>query len=472
MRRSLLPVLLLLVVAVPALAQATAPEYLIRNLRCVLESGQVIVRFDVINAGATAAEPAMAAVSLAQDGSPLATREVLPLAANTSAPIELSFPSNLASGRLRLRSTITLSSEDSGGGPAIVQTASCTVSIPSVQPTLVIPPTAAPASGLPFELPFDLTLPFGLTVEQVIIGLVALCCVLPALLLLLYLLARRASRPAAPFPAWQPPYVPAAMLNPASPAGARAGWQEHAASDALPTPCMPFDHAARKVLLGMDGIKLHYWHIAALRAGQYDMYGRVDRTQVTAPDKLVERLNRALEKALPRPGKPPRAPDAVIKALRPSADWLADRLVQRSERMPSLPMALDLRFEGDHGTVRILFELYTCAEGSWRLVDAWEPEMMLRGGVIAENYSYTFYGRRADESPRAFRRRLRDEIAQRLGLLLAQPLPPPPAPVAAPESPPPAGSTSPSAPVEFDHPVPPPTQEIPRVPDEPASPGG
>lgn len=469
MRRLFLCVALfgLLVLALPAAAQTdTPPEFLIRSLFCGLEAGQVIVRFDVVNAGGPASEPAEVVTSSTGSG-PLATDQVPPLAANARQPVELRFPSNLANGTLRLRTTVTASPANSGGGPPIVQTATCAVNIPVVQPSAVSEAVSTPQPDAEWS--------FGLDVrpEWLLAVVVGLCCALLMLAGLVWLASRLFRRTPPFFPAWQPPYVPAMMLNPATQAGARAGWQEHAASDALPTPCLPYDHAARKVLMSMDGVKLRNWRFEALRAVQYDMYGRVGRTQVIASKRFIERLNQQLAKAQPRPGKTPRTPEAIIQALRPSAAALANRLLKTTERTPSLPIAVDLRLVGDHGQVRILFELYTCAEGGWRLVDAWEPELMLRGGQIAEFFSYTFYGRLPEETRKAFRHRLREDVAQRLALLIAQPPPLPPVtapPVGLAEPPVPSGSTAPAAPAQFDQPAPPPTQEIPRVPDAPSAP--
>ncbi|MFN8379524.1 MAG: hypothetical protein U0452_12730 [Anaerolineae bacterium] len=472
MRRLItLALLLSLCMALPALAQTgSSPEYLIRSLFCGIESGQVVVRFDVVNAGG-AAQDSAEAVTSTPDGGPLATQQVPPLAPNARQPVELRFPSNMANSTLRLRTTVTLSAADSGGGAPQTQSATCTVNVPATQATSAPVATSAPSEDGNWSFGFDLQ------PEWIAGGALALCCVLLLIVFVIVLVARLFNRPAPTFPLWQPPYVPPAMLNPSSQAGARAGWQEHAASDALPYPCLPFDHAARKVLLGMDGVKLHNWRFDALRAVQYDMYGRIGRTQVIASNGMIKRLNHQLAKSIPKPGQRPRTPESIIKALEPSAAWLANRLVRSTERTPGLPISLDLRLVGDHGTVRILFELYTCADGNWQLVDSWEPEMMLRSGMIAENFSYTFYGRTADEDKRALRRRLREDIAQRLGLMMAQPQPPQPpstSPEARtslpPEPPVPAGSTAPSAPVQFDQPAPPPTQEIPRVPDAPSTP--
>ena len=471
MRRLIAIALLLgLCIALPAWAQpGTAPEYLIRSLFCGLESGQVVVRFDVVNAGGAAQDSAEAVTGTADSG-PLAAQQVPPLAAGARQPVELRFPSNMASGTLRLRTTVTPGAGDTGGGVPQTQSATCTVNIPSVQATSAPVATTEAGTGSDWSFGFDLR------PEWIAGGVFALCCVLPLIGLLIVLAARLLRRPAPSFPLWQPPYVPQAMLNPATQAGARAGWQEHASSDALPYPCLPFDHAARKILLGMDGVKLHNWRFDALRAVQYDMYGRIGRTQVIASKGMIKRLNKQLAKSQPRPGKRPRKPESIARALGPSAAWLANRLIRSTERTPGLPIALDLRLTGDHGTIRIQFELYTCSDGGWQLIDSWEPEMMLRGGVIAENFSYTFYGRTADESKRALRRRLRKDIAQRLGQMIAQPQPPPPLPPNNPpagmttEPPVPAGSTAPAAPVTFDQPAPPPTQEIPRVPDAPEAP--
>ena len=468
MRRALALMLLLVCgLVVPVSAQSgDLPDYLIRSLFCGLEAGQVVVRFDVVNGGGAAQEPAEVVTSATGSG-PLATQQIAPLAAGARQPVELSFPSNLANGPLRLRTTVTLGVADSPAGSRQSQSANCAVNVPA-QSTSAAIATAVPASDADWS--------FGLDIapETIAVVVLALCCALLIMVGSIFVVVRLFSRSEPVFPVWQPPYVPQAMLNPASVVGARAGWQEHAASDALPSPCLPFDHASRKVLLGMDGVKLRNWRIEALRAVQYDMYGRVGRTQIVASKRLVRGLNKELQRAQPRPGKAPHKPEAIIQRLRPQAAWLANRLLRSTAKTPGLPIALDIRLTGDHGTVRILFELYACADGGWGLVDSWEPEMMLRGGVIAENFSYTFYGRGPDESKRALRSRLREDIALRLGLMMAQPQPPPAVESGhAPgieEPPVPAGSTSPSAPVQFDHPTPPPTQEIPRVPDAPPPP--
>ncbi|MBL8146989.1 MAG: hypothetical protein JNL34_11450 [Anaerolineae bacterium] len=468
-RLTAIALLLGLCIALPAAAQSTLPEYIARDLFCGVEAGVVVFRFNLENTGGDAQDTATVSARRADDNSPLATTEVGALDAGAKTPVELTFPSNLASGALRLNAAVAFSTEDAGNRVQPIQVGTCRVNIPAVQATSA--PLATPVPGTSSDWSFG----FDLRPEWLAGGVFALCCVLPLIGLLLVLAARLLRRPAPSFPLWQPPYVPQAMLNPATQAGARAGWQEHAASDALPYPCLPFDHAARKILLGMDGVKLHNWRFDGLRAVQYDMYGRIGRTQVIASKGMIKRLNKQLAKSQPRPGKRPRKPESIAKAVGPSAAWLANRLIRSTERTPSLPIALDLRLTGDHGTIRIQFELYTCGDGSWQLIDSWEPEMMLRGGVIAENFSYTFYGRTADESKRALRRRLRKDIAQRLGQMIAQPQPPPPPaknpPSGMPPEPPvPAGSTAPAAPVTFDQPTPPPTQEIPRVPDAPSTP--
>lgn len=461
--------LLVLGLAFPVTAQTTLPNYIARDLVCRVESGVVVFRFNLENTGGAAQNTATIAARRADDGSTLATADVQPLASGGRTSVDLRFPSNLVSGTLRLNAAITFSAEDAGNRTQPIQVGSCRINIPAIAATSAPISPTQPSENAGWSFGFDLQ------PEWIAGGALALCCVVLLIGALIVLVARLLKRPAPAFPVWQPPYVPPAMLNPATQAGARAGWQDHASSDALPYPCLPFDHAARKVLLGMDGVKLRNWRFEAVRAVQYDMYGRINRTQVIASKRMIKRLNQQLAKSMPRPGKAPRSTKAIVKSLQPSAARLANRLLRSTDRTPSLPIALDLRLTGDHGTVRILFELYTCADGGWQLLDTWEPEMMLRGGLIAENFSYTFYGRTAGESKRDLRRRLREDIAQRLGQMIAQPQPPPPAPSNTgtslpPEPPVPAGSTSPASPVQFDQPAPPPTQEIPRVPDAPSAP--
>jgi hypothetical protein len=82
-----------------------------------------------------------------------------------------------------------------------------------------------------------------------------------------------------------------------------------------------------------------------------------------------------------------------------------------NQRNSMLPVALDIRFHGTHGEVRIVFELYQCQYGQWKKLDGWEPEMTVVGKTIYESYTYNLHGLSPGESLKDFRRRLADNLA-------------------------------------------------------------
>jgi hypothetical protein len=93
-----------------------------------------------------------------------------------------------------------------------------------------------------------------------------------------------------------------------------------------------------------------------MRISQYDMYGRVARSQTLASNRVVKRVDLVLRKAS---GK---SPDKLERMLRPAANGLFNDFARRLKRTPTLPVALDIRLRGLHGEVRIVFELYQCVD--------------------------------------------------------------------------------------------------------------
>jgi hypothetical protein len=223
-------------------------------------------------------------------------------------------------------------------------------------------------------------------------------------------------KPVQTFAVWQPPYASTPMIDPNSDAGRRQLWQPHAQNDAVANPCLDGSYHIRKLLLGTDSTTLSGWRVTAMRMSQYDMYGRVARSQFIVPPKLVRRLDGIARRASKLDS------DKALKRVKPVARAVTAAFLKRvTKKSARLPLALDLRFNGRHGEVRILFELYGCGGAMYQLVDQWEPEMTVRKGAINENFTYTLFGQRPDETMGQFRKRLPNDLARVLAEMLTRP---------------------------------------------------
>ncbi|MCU0514773.1 MAG: hypothetical protein MUE40_19640 [Anaerolineae bacterium] len=237
--------------------------------------------------------------------------------------------------------------------------------------------------------------------------LLALAGALVALLIvwLLTVVLRLAFRRKPRFGIWQPPYATMPTMDPGSVAGRRQAWQTHAQNGTILAAPTEGNLHPVKLLLSSDNIFMQHWHITAIRLSQYDNFGRVGRSETIAPRWMVNRLNGILRRnsALDN--------DALAKRVRP----VARRLVQHfrrtvGKRSIHLPVALDVRFEGKQGEVRIAFELYQCQKFAWHRLDRWEPIMAVLGSRLLENYTYTVHGQSGGETMREFYRRLPDDV--------------------------------------------------------------
>ncbi len=140
---------------------------------------------------------------------------------------------------------------------------------------------------------------------------------------------------------------------------------------------------------------------------------------------MVKSLDRAVRKSVTLDA------EHAQRAVRSVARSLTSALLKRTNKQNAiLPVALDLRFTGMHGEVRILFELYGCGGNSWNEIDHWEPEMRVVNGSIHENFTYSLTGQRADETRKQFGERLRTELTYLLAQMVQAPPPPPPPPPA------------------------------------------
>ena len=250
------------------------------------------------------------------------------------------------------------------------------------------------------------------TAPQILIGLVMVVSGL-FLLWLLGLILRLLLYPSPKFGTWHPPYAVNIYHDPDSTTGRRQSWQQHAQNSTITAPCSPNHVVVLKRLLDMEGFILGGWNIKAIRTVQYDMYGHINRTEVIMSAKLTRQLNKAVRRAQQYDHQQLR------NALQPIARQLGKAALKPvSKQNMMLPIALDFRFEGKHGEVRIVFELYQCRDDAWHLIDQWEPELGMVGANIPESFTYTLNGLLPGETPKEYRQRLPEDVACLLGSLL------------------------------------------------------
>lgn len=396
-----------------ATASAQSVDYTILNLRVSYAAEVITVSFSVANEG-TAAATQTATVLLVDinDGTELARESVAPLGGQTSQDITITLPAeDFPVGMTRtLRLSVGIDEVESSSSNIANNMARVDINRPA--PEELPPPTPTPApdpvADLVNALPFDTENPVQVAIAAAICGAVLL------LLMLAYILLRALFYRPPTFGVWQPPYANMPPQNPNTTPGRRQGWQQHAQND-LPAPRQANEGSAhiRKRLVGLDNGNLSNWRIMAVRLSQYDQYGRVARSQVLATGRMVRRLDRIAHR------QQAADPEVLRRKLNGIVGGLVKRLRRRiTDRSAMLPLALDLRFQGTHGEVRILFELYYLEQGQWRKVDQWEPEMMVVGKTIDEGFTYSLSGQRPDENLKAFTQRLRGDISQILAEMI------------------------------------------------------
>jgi hypothetical protein len=211
------------------------------------------------------------------------------------------------------------------------------------------------------------------------------------------------------FGSYKPPYSTVSQYDRNSTIGRRQLWQQHAQNNSVQYPCRAGTYHARKLLLGMNGRYLDGWKITALRMMQYDMYGRITRSQVLSSQRWVKRLNRTAHRGAML------KPKQISRRVAPVAKWLDKQFKKRlTPKTALLSIALDIRLQGTHGEVRIVFELHECHQGMPALLDQWDPDMIIVGRTLHESYTFTLNGQNNTETYRQFRKRLRGDIQQAL----------------------------------------------------------
>ncbi|MFN8450893.1 MAG: hypothetical protein U0521_20515 [Anaerolineae bacterium] len=410
--RRLVAVTLIALLALTGAAAQQSLNLQIRQIDHHFEGSQLVVTFTLINSGAamTSAETARL---FNGDGAMLVEQPVKPLGANQSlANIEMAVP--LDYFPLDAAQTLCAVVGLQQLPPSNLRNQFSNVGCLSVTVTATDLPTPTPG-----------VLPGGLdsinindrATQAVILGVGVVLVVLLWLVTVIFRMIF--SRPPT-LSAWHP-YVITPLVDPNSTNGRRQLWQQHAQSDTLPVPCAQGNYMVRKVLIGSSGVKLNGWRVTGLRVSQYDRYGRVARTQTVLPKKTVKALNRVARKS------PSLDWERAVRAVRPVARALSNAVAKKMNPQNAvLPIALDIRFVGLHGEVRILFELYGCDGSVWQEIDHWEPEMRVVNGSIEENFTYSVAGQYAQEPRKQFRQRLETDLTNLLAGMVQQPPPLPP----------------------------------------------
>jgi hypothetical protein len=414
MRRLIAFTLIALMTFAGSAAQQAA-SYLVRGIGSQITGGQVVVDFTVLNSGASVTTDETVRLFDSQ-GNVLATQIVKPLAATQSRQMLLTIPlSAFTPGSSETLYVAIGIDQLPQAQSQREQFSNITVFIPQ-QAAEAAPPGGAPSPSQTVTLPGGYTLNFtDPTSIALVLGVVVVVIVL--LWVLTVITRMLFSRPAT-LPAWQPPYVVTPLIDPNSTNGRRQLWQQHAQSDTLPGPCVPGNYMVRKLLIGSSGAKLAGWRVTGLRVSQYDRYGRVARSTAVMSGKTVRALDRAARKS------PSLDWERAQRMVRPVARALTESLVKKTNAQNAiLPVAIDIRFAGMHGEVRILFELYGCNGSAWQEIDQWEPEMRVVNGSIHENFTYTLLGQYPDEPRKQFRRRLEAELTGLLAAMVQQPPP-------------------------------------------------
>ena len=409
-------------------AQATPRDYSISPPRVSFtpDHGAAVVSFSVTNQGGDARNPAQIVISEYQSGRVEIIEPLPPLAANQTQEFSIQLPlTNLSGdGIISFKIEAGIDEFELANSP-IARDNSQLFHIDRSDARVASGESGTSEAGAPAQESYDLYLPVinlgikfladGIQLNENryssgdilrALGLLALALIsLWLLSLILRLIFRRPPR----FDVWQPPYAASNWHDPNSAEGRRQSWQFHAQNSSLGSPSAPDQLTVIKRLLDRRGVILGGWKIKAMRTVQYDVYGRINRTEVVMPRKIISQLNRIVRRA------PTAANHELQKAIAPIAKRLGKKALRPVEKQNlMLPFALDIRFEGIAGEVRIQFELYHFRDSAWHLIDQWKPELGQTGENVPEQFTYTLNGQLSGESKKEFKRRLPEDMMQLL----------------------------------------------------------
>ncbi len=244
--------------------------------------------------------------------------------------------------------------------------------------------------------------------RDILVGFGLLLAALFCLWLLSLVLRLIFRRPPA-FDTWRPPYAMNSWYDPDSAMGRRQSWQFHAQNNIISAQPAPDQVTVIKRLTDESGVALGGWGATALRSAQYDIYGRISRSEVIMPRSINRQFNKLAQ----------RAASLDSRDLNKAAAKIAKRLAKRAlsgieKQNLMLPIAFDMRFEGDVERARVQFELYLYRDEAWHMIDSWLPELGQTGARIPEQFSFALNGQLPGESKREFKARLREDFAQLL----------------------------------------------------------
>lgn len=402
-------------------AQVTTRDYSIADVQVQnAPDGRISVAVTIVNRGAAGTNQSAVKVFDVSDESLIAQGDLIALVAGQS--ITLQFPINPSDfaprTRLDLRIEAGIDDFEIKGTPRAADNIQEIV-LPLVvgfQAPATPPPSSTPvAVGVPqaplialgeSSVRFNL---FGASYEfsrdEVLMALgVAVAAII--VFWLFTVILRQLTKGTANFPMWQAPYASIPALDPNSVDGRRQAWQLHAQNGLILAANREGALHPIKQLVGTDNLSLSNWQVTALRLSLYDNYGRVARTQVIAKPATVQQLNRIIKRRA-------KADDSALARMvanvtRPLVKQFKRNL---SPKNAFLPVALDVRFSGKHGEVRILFELYQYQQGAWYRIDQWEPSMAIASRTLQENYTYTIHGMGNAETLKTYVPRLQDDLA-------------------------------------------------------------
>lgn len=424
--------LFIIVIATPisAQTQADAPDYRITigsNAWAVSADGtQIVINVSILNHGGSATQSTQVELVNLSNGDVVASSPLVPLNADASQNVSLSFPIETYPANSEQIFWVRVGIDDieaSDSRTIFDNQVAVPIRIPdyeveSAPVTTTNQQTDPSGTAGGVNDSSIITIPL-IDVEfdpsnrnDVLLAIAILACSV-VILWLIFTIFRVLFKRHPAFGNMQPPYATVPPMDPNSPSGRRQLWQPHAQHNLVPERCAEGQYHARKVLLGMDGYHLSGWRIKALRMTQYDMYGRVSRSEVLGASNDIRRLNRIAKRADKWEHK------KIARRIRPVAKRLAKRINKKIyKRSASLPIALDLRLQGTHGEVRIMFELYQCQMGRIHQVDNWEPDMVMSGRYMYESYTFTLNGQSGDETVKMFRKRLPLDIVDVLTNML------------------------------------------------------
>ncbi len=409
----------------PALMQDVAPDYSIQLIQNSFsdDGRQTIVKFDVVNSGGDANKVATATLDLiASPNEQIATASIPPLVSNARYTVVIQFandrfaPSSVES----FRASVGIGDiEPEGAASAQDNTTRITISFPANLPQPQITPqpevTGEPALQTPSPASNDAVQqilqrfnidPSNPEQQALLVGLLVVILILA---LIIWLVLRLIFSRKPDFGGWLPSYSNLLPTDPNTLAGRRQQWQGVAQNSALPSIGGEGSVQVRKLPTGVDEKYLSGWRVVDLRLSQYDMYGRVNRSQITPTRNLVKRLDwitRRHEKL---------NAEQLSRQLLPVSRELSKQVRKRvTDRTAMLPLALDIRLRARHGEVRIWFELYRRQYGQWAPIDRWEPEMTVNSKVLYETFTYTLYGQKPGEDLKRFQKRLEGDLTQLL----------------------------------------------------------